>query len=85
MTRRLPFLNLRSYVRRRVNWPAQATPAGQRPMPCRVKDISERGALLEFSGRAPTTDSLHLKIANIGFDGNCVVKHRSSRVIGVQF
>ena len=44
-----------------------------------------RGALLEFSGRAPTTDSLHLKIANIGFDGDCVVKHRSSRVIGVQF
>lgn len=86
MRRRLPFHNLRSYVRRPVNWPAQVTLAGQRPVPCRVRDISEQGALLEFSGRAPTTtDSLHLKIATIGFDGTCQVKHRSSRLIGVQF
>ena len=85
MNRRVPFRNLRSYARRSVNWPAEVTLTGKRPMPCRVRDISEQGALLEFSARAPTTGSLHLKIATIGFDGICEVRHRSSRIIGVQF
>ena len=81
----LPFRNLRSYVRRSVNWHAQVTLTGRRPIPCKVKDISEQGALLEFSERAPLTKSFRLTIADINFDGICRVKHRSSRTIGVQF
>ena len=86
MRRGLPFRNLRSYLRRNVDWPAQVTlKAGRRPIACRVKDISERGALLEFSERAPLSESFHLRIADIKFDGICRVKHRSSRTIGVEF
>lgn len=52
---------------------------------CIVRNISERGALLEFHGAPPAANRFRLSVDNPAIDAECDVRHRTGTAVGVFF
>lgn len=57
----------------------------QQRLPCTIRDISLKGALLEFDGIAPYANRFRLIVDHKAFDIECDVRHRRSNALGVLF
>jgi hypothetical protein len=73
----------RQFGRRSVLWHAWVRVAGRDREPCIVRNFSQGGALLEFTGAPPVADRFTLTIDRYDFTSDCYVRHRSATAIGV--
>lgn len=53
--------------------------------PCVIRNLSERGALIEFDGVPPAANNMRLLVDFEDFDVECDVRHRSGSAIGLYF
>lgn len=58
---------------------------GRQRIPCMVRNISARGALLEVEGARSLPYKFALSIEPINFNSECEIKHRGDHSVGVFF
>ena len=58
---------------------------GRRREACTIRNLSDRGALIEFDGPAPSVNTMRLIVDFEGFEVDCDVRHRSGTAIGLFF
>jgi len=52
---------------------------------CIVRNLSERGALLETEYACRLPNRFHLRFETIAFEAECEVRHRQDAAVGVYF
>lgn len=52
---------------------------------CIVRNLSARGALLEFADQAPFASRFRLVVEHPVFEAQCDVRHRTANALGVYF
>jgi len=85
MDRNLSSTDNRRFGRRRTLWHAWVSVPGREREPCRVRNLSVEGALLEFERTVPCAGRFKLTIEETGFEVDCSVRHRGSSGLGVYF
>lgn len=75
----------RQFGRRRMTSHAWVYIGRRQPIACVVRNISRRGALLEFPDRPPTAESFRLVVEEPSIDARCEVRHRRGAAVGVYF
>jgi hypothetical protein len=75
----------RQFGRRQTIWHAWVLMSGRPKQACIVRNFSIGGAQLEFLDVPPPVHSFKLKIEHVRFEGQCEVRHRNGKVVGVFF
>ncbi len=75
----------RQFGRRQTLWHGWVNVAGREREPCRVRNFSSAGALLEFDRAMPCAGRFRLTIEESGFEVDCSVRHRGRNGLGVYF
>lgn len=75
----------RKHPRRKGFWRAIATLPGRAPLNCVVRNISEGGALLQFSENPVFPAKFKLFIEAFDCDYVCEVRHSGAQGVGVYF
>lgn len=58
---------------------------GRRREACMIRNLSEQGALIEFDGAAPASNTMRLIVDFEDFEVDCDVRHRTGNAIGLYF
>lgn len=75
----------REFGRRACAIRGMAMGAGQPPLACTLRDLSEGGALVDFDVAAPANRSVRITIDGTELEALCEVRHVRGRQIGVRF
>jgi hypothetical protein len=75
----------RTVQRLDVNLPGRAIIQGRAPLSCIVRNMSENGALIEFSAAIRLPARFHLEIPDLDTEAYCEICHQRSNRVGVEF
>ena len=78
-------LEKRKFGRRGALWHAWVAVNGRAREACIIRNISEAGALLEFSDLVPEATNFRLIVDEADFEAICDVRHKRGRFVGVFF
>lgn len=75
----------RQFGRRRMTCHAWVHVERRQRVACIVRNLSARGALLEFADLAPFASRFKLVVEHPPFEAQCDVRHRTANALGVYF
>lgn len=81
----MEFSERRKHRRAQIDVAAWVHPLSGTPKKCVIRDVTDYGALLEFSGKPPYSDNLRLVLNGSGTGWVCNVRHRTGNKIGIAF
>ena len=58
---------------------------GQCALPCTIRDITDNGARIEYTGTVPIPEVFRLLVRSDGVEAQCTVAWRHRSMIGVRF